>query len=121
MAKIHTYTEKLFSYGTLQYEAVQLSTFGRKLYGNPDTLAGFDITKIEIKDQDVIAVSGETHHLMLKFTGKLSDQIEGVVFDITPAELEQADSYEVDDYKRVSVQLASGITAWVYVSANEVA
>ncbi|BCQ64792.1 hypothetical protein PBOI14_65420 [Pseudomonas sp. Boi14] len=39
------------------------------------------------------------------------------MFCITPEELAAADSYEVSDYKRVSVTLASGIQAWVYVSA----
>ncbi|MDQ0702424.1 hypothetical protein QF043_001216 [Pseudomonas sp. W3I7] len=29
-----------------------------------------------------------------------------------------ADAYEVSDYKRVSVALASGLTAWVYVQAQ---
>jgi len=29
-----------------------------------------------------------------------------------------ADAYEVSDYKRVSVALASGLTAWVYVQAR---
>jgi len=30
----------LFSYGTLQEERVQLSTFGRRLSGEPDALPG---------------------------------------------------------------------------------
>jgi hypothetical protein len=34
-------TEKLFSYGTLQYEAVQLDTFGRTLLGQKDVLLGY--------------------------------------------------------------------------------
>ena len=32
-------------------------------------------------------------------------------------ELAAADAYEVSDYKRVRVALASGLTAWVYVQA----
>ena len=32
-------------------------------------------------------------------------------------ELAAADRYEVADYKRVAVTLASGLTAWVYVRA----
>ena len=32
----------LFSYGTLQQPAVQLSTFGRLLQGTPDELLGFE-------------------------------------------------------------------------------
>lgn len=109
-------TEKLFSYGTLQYESVQLATFGRKLSGNPDLLPGFTHTMIDIKDPEVIAKSGQAQHLMAVYTGNQSDQIVGVVFDISPAELAQADLYEVEDYQRIQVQLASDIYAWVYVS-----
>ena len=36
---------------------------------------------------------------------------------LTPQRWLAADSYEVADYKRVSVALQSGIQAWVYVSA----
>ena len=35
--------EKLFSYGTLRYDTVQLSTFGRKLDGAADTILGFKL------------------------------------------------------------------------------
>lgn len=55
-------TEKLFSYGTLQYEAVQLANFGRKLEGNKDQLPGFELSMLEITDLDVIATSGEAFH-----------------------------------------------------------
>jgi Fe2+ or Zn2+ uptake regulation protein len=36
---------------------------------------------------------------------------------ITPAELQHADDYEVDAYRRDRVVLASGVSAWVYVDA----
>ena len=50
-------------------------------------------------------------------SGDLSDEIAGTVFEITAQELVAADEYEVADYKRVSVPLKSGISAWVYVRA----
>lgn len=109
------YTEKLFSYGTLRYESVQLSTFGRKLKGNIDVLTGYDLKMIPIKDPDVIFKSGELSHPIIYYTGNKDNQIEGVVFDISVAELKQADLYEVDDYRRIKVQLLSGNMAWVYV------
>lgn len=34
------FSERLFSYGTLQLEQVQLTTFGRKLDGQPDDMRG---------------------------------------------------------------------------------
>lgn len=114
----NSYTEKLFSYGTLRYEPVQLKNFGRKLKGAQDSLKGFNLTLVEIKDPQVVAISGEASHPIINYTGNPSDQVDGIVFDITPEELQQADSYETADYQRVNVQLASGLTAWVYVSAN---
>ena len=110
-------TESLFSYGTLQNESVQLSTFGRVLKGYPDTLVGYRLEMIEIKDKDVIASSGTAQHPIIQHTSDYSDTIKGTVFNITKDELKQADNYEVDDYKRILVQLKSGNNAWVYVSA----
>ncbi|AWN74266.1 gamma-glutamylcyclotransferase family protein [Legionella anisa] len=113
-------TEKLFSYGTLRYEAVQLSNFGRKLHGTADTLPGFGMSKIKIKDIDVITTSGDEEHPIITYTGKFTDSIEGMVFDVSIEELKKADSYEVEDYKRVKVKLASGVFAWVYVHVESV-
>ncbi len=115
----HHHTEKLFSYGTLRYEHVQLTNFGRKLKGSQDALPGFALSMIEIKDPEVIATSGEKFHPMITHTGNPSDRIEGMVFHISREELEQADRYEVADYKRISVQLTSGVTAWVYINADQ--
>lgn len=111
-------TVKLFSYGTLQYEAVQLSTFGRKLNGSNDTLAGYSLSSIEIVDSSVIAASGVAIHPIISHTGNKADEVSGMVFDITLKELQLSDKYEVDDYKRVQVRLNSGTEAWVYVNAK---
>ena len=107
--------EHLFSYGTLQAEAVQLATFGRKLVGEPDTLPGYRQTTLEIQDPRIVATSGAKYHLNVQFTGCDSDFVVGTRFKVTRKELEQADLYEVaPDYKRVRVQLKSGTPAWVY-------
>ena len=52
----------LFSYGTLQLESVQLSSFGRRLDGEPDAMTGYARTMVEITDPDVLAASGERFH-----------------------------------------------------------
>jgi len=45
--------------------------------------------------------------------------VSGTVFEITDAELADADTYEARAaYTRVSVTLASGREAWVYVDAS---
>ena len=108
----------LFSYGTLQQDNVQLATFGRKLSGQPDALPGFELTLVLIEDAAVIATSGKSHHPIVKFNGRLSSRVPGTVFEISEAELERADQYEVCAYKRIAVTLASGKEAWVYVSAR---
>jgi gamma-glutamylcyclotransferase (GGCT)/AIG2-like uncharacterized protein YtfP len=111
-------TELLFSYGTLQHEAVQLATFGRKLVGAADVLPGFAQTMFKIEDADVVATSGKTHHPIAAFTGRDSDGIAGTVFQITTEELHNADKYEVAAYQRIAVSLRSGARAWVYVDAR---
>lgn len=114
-------SEHLFSYGTLQLEAVQLSTFGRRLAGQADQLPGYRLDLLEIKDPAVVATSGQTHHpvLVRSADGDVpGSPIPGTVFAITPAELAQADAYEVADYQRTRVTLVSGRQAWVYVEAR---
>ncbi len=73
---------------------------------------------VKIESQEVVAASGMTHHPIVKFSGSAADRVQGMVFEITDAELERADAYEVDAYKRVSAKLASGRQAWVYVDAR---
>ena len=110
--------ERLFSYGTLQTESVQLSTFGRKLNGSPDALVGYRLQMIQITDQDFVATSGAEFHRNLEFTGSTSDFVEGIVFSLTQQELKQSDAYEPDGCRRVRVQLRSGIEAWVYLDGK---
>lgn len=107
--------ERLFAYGTLQTEAVQLSLFGRRLDGTADALVGYRLRIVRIEDQEFVAASGTADHRNLEFTGDPSDLIEGTVFTVTRAEIEQADAYEPAGYKRVLVQLRSGRNAWVYL------
>lgn len=119
MTTPETACERLFSYGTLQLEAVQLATFGRLLTGEEDALPGFAQTMVEIEDEEVVATSGQTHHPIVRFTGSPSDFVPGKAFAVTSAELRRADEYEVDAYRRVAVTLRSGSQAWVYVDARD--
>lgn len=110
-------TIRLFSYGTLQQADVQRSTFGRLLDGAADSLPGFATAMVEITDAAVVAASGKRFHPIVTYSGDPADRVEGTVFLITPAELAAADEYEVDDYRRIAVVLASGLDAFVYVRA----
>ena len=111
-------TEYLFSYGTLQLEAVQLANFGRRLAGTRDLLPGFEAAVIEINDPATVSLSGKTQHSIAQFTGRPSDIIAGTVFELTSEEVQSADRYEVAPYVRVAVVLQSGKRAWVYVDAQ---
>ena len=109
----------LFSYGTLQQEDVQLSTFGRLLQGQSDELPGFEPSLVRIEDPHVVAASGKTHHANVTFNGRHDSRVSGTVFEITDAELAAADRYEqLAAYKRVAGLLASGKQAWVYMSVS---
>ena len=120
MAVDEVHTEFLFAYGTLQLEAVQMATFGRRLTGTSDTLRGFELVSLKIEDQAVVAISGKAHHTMARFTGRDSDVLSGTVFTVTPDEIQSADKYEVAAVKRVAVVLESGVRAWAYVDARYV-
>lgn len=108
----------IFSYGTLQREDVQRSTFGRLLQGREDELTGFERSRVAIEDPQ-IARAGETYHDNVTFNGRNDSRVRGTVFEITDAELTAADRYETTAaYKRIAVTLASGKLAWVYVEAR---
>jgi len=105
----------LFSYGTLQLESVQLSSFGRRLQGEPDALPGYARTMVEITDPQVLATSGERFHPIVAPSDDPTDEVQGTVFLVSAGELAAADRYEVSDCHRVQVRLKSGVEAWVYV------
>ncbi len=109
---------RLFSYGTLQQEAVQLATFGRLLEGRRDELVGFEQSLLTIDDPYVVETSGKTEHLIVRHTGNAGSRVAGTVFEITHEELARADAYEVAEYVRVTTILASGVDAWLYVDAR---
>jgi len=108
----------LFSYGTLRQENVQLATFGRRLGGRPDALAGFAVSPMTITDPHVVATSGSAVHTIARPSGNPADRIPGIVFTLTPAEIEAADRYEAGPIERIRVVLESGAEAFVYVAAS---
>ncbi|AFW00008.1 UDP-N-acetylmuramate--alanine ligase [Gluconobacter oxydans] len=107
----------LFSYGTLQQDEVQLSSFGRLLHGEDDAMTGYTTSMVEITDPEVLRASGKRFHPVVIPSNNPSDEVPGKVFHITEKELKAADAYEVSDYKRIEVTLRSGRSAWVYVQA----
>jgi gamma-glutamylcyclotransferase (GGCT)/AIG2-like uncharacterized protein YtfP len=109
----------LFSYGTLQQDKVQLSTFGRLLAGRPDAIVGFAQSSVTIDDPQVVAALGEKDHINVVFNGNDASRVPGTVFEVTDAQLASADEYEqAASYRRVVARLASGAPAWVYTHAG---
>lgn len=101
----------LFSYGTLQQEDVQRSTFGRPLDGQSDALPGFERAVVD---------AGTLQHANVTFNGNDASRVAGTVFEITDAELAASDAFEAAfSYRRLAARLASGRDAWVYVHSPE--
>jgi len=94
--------ERLFTYGTLQDEKVQLSLIGRTLEGEAAVLNGYTI-HFNLMPPYPVAMPGE------------NDLIEGQVFEVTQDELQQLDIYEGECYLRITVTLENGQEAWVYI------
>ena len=107
--------ECIFSYGTLQKENVQLELFGRKLQGVKDVLEGYRVADIEIIDKTFLSKGEDSHQKTLVHTKNEDEFVSGTAFEISEMELLKADKYEPNNYKRVSVVLASGRQAWVYM------
>ena len=49
--------QRLFSYGTLRQENVQLTLFGRRLEGEQDFVAGYALSTVTIEDPEIIGQS----------------------------------------------------------------
>lgn len=112
-------THRLFSYGTLRQSDVQTVLFGRAVPTVDDVLPGHRLDWVAITDPEVIAISGSDRHPILR-RGSQDDSVEGSYLQLDDDELATADDYEVDDYVRTSVTLASGVSAWVYIAAGQV-
>ena len=104
--------ENLFAYGTLKDKEIQETIFGRVLTGTPDKLVGYAIKEIEIEEE-----FGLTSYPIIVETKNHADTISGIIFKLTPRELELADTYEGNHYRRIQVQLHSKETVWTYSAA----
>ena len=88
------------------------------LEGRPDALAGYALAPLRITSPEAVALSGAEVHTIARRTDDPDDVIEGLVFSLTPAEIQAADAYETDAYGRAEVDLVSGQRAFVYVGPD---
>jgi len=108
----------IFSYGSLQQEAVQVSVYGRVLGGEPDELVDWVRGEIAVPKSHKASAT-LTHYANVTFAPGSGGRVAGTVFEITEAELATTDGYEREaEYVRVIVTLASDRRAWVYQSAG---
>lgn len=108
-------THRVFSYGTLRQPEVQRALYGREVPTFADSLPGFQLEWLVIKDPEVVRMSGTDRHPIVRL-GQPADRVEGVYLELNDAELAATDAYEVDDYARRSVTLSSGVNVWAYLA-----
>ena len=101
--------ENLFAYGTLKDKEIQETIFGRVLSGTPDKLVGYAIKEINIEEE-----FGVIGYPIITETQNSDDTISGIVYQLTPRELQLADTYEGIHYRRIQVELHSNEIVWVY-------
>jgi gamma-glutamylcyclotransferase (GGCT)/AIG2-like uncharacterized protein YtfP len=111
----------VFSYGSLQEEAVQRSIYGHVLRGEPDELLHCRRERIVVPPWHKAAAAGVTHYQNVIFEPGSDGRVKGTALELTEAELIASDEYEREaNYVRVPATLASGRPVWVYVNAESV-
>ncbi len=95
--------EKLFVYGTLKDPVIRRKAVGRAFSGAPDSLKGWRKTEFFVDGEDYPVIVPDEDGI-----------VDGLIFEVTPAELKTLDDYE-EEYKRIEVVLKSGARAWAYV------
>ncbi len=100
----------LFSYGTLQEAEVQQSLFRRAVKAQPDTLEGYELSTIGL---------GANMYPVIWPSSNPNAFVEGLLLEVSPAELRRTDRYEGKAYQRVEVVFRSGKKGWVYVGNEE--
>ncbi|MEO8237219.1 MAG: gamma-glutamylcyclotransferase family protein [Flavobacterium sp.] len=104
--------EQIFSYGTLQSKEIQMQVFNKVLTGVPDQLPGYKLKDLQIEEE-----FGMEDYFVAMPSENPSDEINGIVFTISGEDLDKADQFESNAYKRIQITLKSGIIAWVYIES----
>lgn len=112
-----TNMHRVFSCGTLRQPDVQQAPYGCVVRTTDDSLPGYRIGWLRITDPDVIATSGSDRHPILR-RGTDGDSVTRSCLELDDAELAATDAYEVSDYSRHEVTLASGVAAWAYLAGQ---
>jgi gamma-glutamylcyclotransferase (GGCT)/AIG2-like uncharacterized protein YtfP len=102
--------ERVFAYGTLLLERVQLQVIGRVVDVCPDVLAGY-------RTEHVTFGGGVFSYQRVRpATGS---RVTGGVLEVTQEELAHIDAYEGSDFERVRTALEDGTDVWVYARPRQ--
>lgn len=96
---------KVFSYGTLWQQDVQVNNFGMTFSVDPDLdyVGGWNIIKIKMHGELCsVAVEGESI-------------VSGAIVDIPDDVIDDVDKYEGNEYKRIEITTLSGTKCQMYV------
>lgn len=97
---------KIFSYGTLRNENIQLKEFNNlfKTEKNIETVENYKIEKI--------VLDNETYKIAIPTKGY---SIKGQIVDIPNKLIDLIDKWEGESYKRIQVKTQSGIECMMYI------
>lgn len=105
----------LFSYGAFQERTVQLITFGRPVRMERDLLPRHTVDYAAAPDVRSFESHAPVSIPVVRPTGNPLDKVLGQVLWLSEDELDAADEYNAEGYRRVRVILGSGRHAWVYL------
>lgn len=104
----------LFSYGTLQQENTQQLLLQRILKGTPDTLKGYKLEKLYTANALELTNNQQNFYWRAEISDNKNDTINGMLYNVTKQELQQMDTYEGNQYRRIKTTFVSGKQGWVY-------
>lgn len=95
--------KSLFVYGVLRDPRVQQTLLGRTLEGRRETLKGYKLV-----------LEGGKWPFPYIEKGLPSDEVEGIVLELTEDEMEKCAVFETPDFTRRRETLNSGEQAWIF-------
>ena len=98
---------KIFSYGTLWKEDIQLSVFGRTFDVDQDMdyINGWDIIKVKM--------DGVYYNVAVE--GDMSCVVMGAIVNVPDEFIKLVDKYEGREYKRIDIKTMTGTDCQIYV------
>jgi gamma-glutamylcyclotransferase (GGCT)/AIG2-like uncharacterized protein YtfP len=95
---------KLFAYGTLLDQKIQIELFGEKISGTMDSISGYRVIQgVKIEGIDYVTLIRDKNNTVV-----------GKVYNLTDKQLKIVDEYETSSYERILIKTNSGIDTFVY-------